>query len=160
MRRFALSLAVLALPSWHAGAQESKVSIPPEPTPHLSPAVGIHYGSPLRISVAVGVLADMSTRRNDGIIVMAEAGRQGNEVSAGYFRLLGRYGSGYSLRAAVVRTGDEPWNASPHTTYVGVEGHWMLIFGVGGRVGYLRRVSRSVLDPHDNLASVGLSIGW
>ena len=102
----------------------------------------------------------MSTRRNDGIIVMAEAGRQGNEVSAGYFRLLGRYGSGYSLRAAVVRTGDEPWNASPHTTYVGVEGHWMLIFGVGGRVGYLRRVSRSVLDPHDNLASVGLSIGW
>jgi hypothetical protein len=161
MHRFALSLVVLALPSLNAAAQEPKATppTPAEQTPHISPALGIHYGTPLRFSLAVGLLVDVSASRNDGVVLMAEPGREGNEVSAGYFRMLGRFGSGYSLRGAVLRTGGEPWNASPHTTYVGVEAHWMIVFGIGGRVGYLRRASRSVADPHDNLASVGISIG-
>jgi hypothetical protein len=155
MRQPALFLLLLAC-SARAGAQATPGT---DATVHISPALGIHYGTPLRISGTAGVLVDMQGNRNDGIVAVGELGQQGYEASAGYFRMLGRFGSGYSLRAAVVRTGGEPWNASPHTTYFGVEGHWMIAFGVGGRLGYLRRASRSVLDPHDNLASVGLSIG-
>ena len=130
-----------------------------EKTPNTSPAVGVHYGSPMRISLAGGVLVDMSAHRNDGVVAMAEAGQQGNELSVGYFRMLGRFGSGYSLRAAALRTAGEPWNASPNTTYAGIEAHWMIAFGVGARVGYLRRTSKRVDDAHDNLASIGILVG-
>jgi hypothetical protein len=156
MRRFALLLSSIVLLPVCAMAQDAPKD---EPTPRISPAFGVHYGTPLRISGAVGGLLDMSAHRNDGLILMLEPGQQGNEISAGYFRMLGNLGTGYSLRAALVRTGGEPWNASPHTTYVGIEAHWMLVFGIGGRVGYLRRASRSVSDPNENLASIGLSIG-
>jgi hypothetical protein len=161
MRTIALPLLVLALASRQARAQEP-TSTPraAEQTPHVSPAVGIHFGTPLRTSLSAGVMLDVSQKRNDGMIVMLEAGQGGNEVSAGYFRMWGKYGSGFSVRGAVVRTGDHPWNGSEHTTYVGVEGYWMLLFGVGGRVGYLRRASRSEVDPHNGLATAGVSIGW
>ena len=155
MRRFAGSLLLVVFGTLRAAAQDSSAAA----APRVSPAFGVHYGSPLRFSVAVGGLFDVSERRNDGVVVMLEQGQQGSEVSAGYFRLLGHFGSGYSLRAALVRTGDEPWNSSEHTTYVGVEAHWMIVFGVGGRLGFLRRASRSSVDPHDNLATVGISIG-
>lgn len=131
-----------------------------EPNPHVSPALGVHYGSPLRTSLAGGMLVDVSERRNDGVVVAAEVGQQGNEISLGYFRMFGRFGSGYSLRAAVLRTAGEPWNASPNTTYAGVEGHWMIAFGVGARVGYLHRTSKRVDDEHDSLVSMGISIGF
>ena len=52
-----------------AQAQEAT---PQEPTPHISPAVGVHYGSPLRASLAGGLLVDMSKHRNDGAIVALE----------------------------------------------------------------------------------------
>ena len=156
MRRFAFLLGWAATVPLCAGAQEAGR---PSSDPRISPALGVHYGSPLRLSVAAGVLVDMSEHRNDGLIVMAEPGLQGGELSVGYFRMLGRFGSGYTLRAAALRTRDEPWNASPNTTYAGAEAHLMVAFGVGARVGYLRRVSARVSDSHDNLASVGLSIG-
>ena len=156
MRRSVLSfLLVTALP---CGAAAQTVT-PTDRPMQISPAFGVHFGTPMRSSLALGILVDRSERTNDGMVFMLEPGQHGNEISAGYFRMLGRLGTGYSVRAAVLRTGDEPWNASPKTTYVGVEAHWMLIFGVGGRLGYLRRASRSVNDPHDNLASVGVSIG-
>ena len=156
MRRFDISLLFLAALPLYAAAQSNT---PSDRAPHVSPGFGVHFGTPMRSSVALGVLVDRSERLNDGVVVMLEPGQQGNEISAGYFRMLGRLGTGYSLRAAVLRTNGEPWNASPHTTYVGVEAHWMLLFGVGGRMGYLRRASRSVNEPHDNLASLGVSIG-
>ena len=156
MRRFAFLVGWTAVLPLCAGAQRSPA---PDSDPHISPAVGVHYGSPMRLSLAAGVLVDMSAHRNDGLIVMAEPGLQGNELSVGYFRMLGRFGSGYTLRAAALRTRDEPWNASANTTYAGVEAHLMVAFGVGARVGYLRRVSARVDDSHDNLASIGLSVG-
>src|SRR5205085_6804063 len=116
MRRTAL-LAVFLASTTRATAQGTP---DPEPTgTHVSPALGVHYGSPLRLSAAAGVLVDMAGHRNDGVVAMGELGQQGYEVSAGYFRMLGRFGSGYSLRLAAVRTNDDPWNASPNTTYVG-----------------------------------------
>ena len=156
MRRSVFLVGLAAVLPLCARAQNSRTM---EPTPHVSPAVGVHYGSPMRISLAGGVLVDMSERRNDGVVAAAEAGQQGNEVSVGYFRMLGRFGSGYSLRAAALRTTGEPWNASPNTTYAGVEGNLMIVFGVGARVGYLRRTSKRVDDAHDNLASIGILIG-
>ncbi len=157
MRRIVFLLALSLLAPIGAHGQDSPR---PEPNPHISPAVGIHYGSPMRFSAAGGLLIDMSEHRNDGVLVAVEVGQQGNEVSAGYFRMLGSLGSGYSLRLAAVRTAGEPWNASPNTTYAGVEAHWMIVFGVGARVGYLRRTSKaSGLEPHDNLASIGILIG-
>jgi hypothetical protein len=157
MRRTVLSLAVVVFAPALVRAQDSTRA---EPTPHISPAVGVHYGSPMRISAAGGLLVDMSQHRNDGVILAVEIGQHGREASAGYFRMLGRFGSGFSLRGAVLRTGDEPWNASANTTYAGAEASWMVAFGVGARVGYLRRASKSVgLDPHDNLATVSVGIG-
>jgi hypothetical protein len=151
-------LALVVIAPGIARGQETTRS--PEPTPHISPALGIHYGSPMRISLAGGVLMDMSEHRNDGVVVMIDVGQQGNEISAGYFRMLGRFGSGYSMRLAALRTVGEPWNASPNTTYVGAEASWMIAFGVGGRLGLLRRASKtSGLEPHDYVASIGVLIG-
>jgi hypothetical protein len=158
MRRTVLSLAVIVLAPSVARAQDTTGTL--EPTPHISPALGVHYGSPLRASLTGGLLVDMSQHRNDGLIVALEVGQQGNEVSAGYFRMLGRFGSGFSLRAAALRTAGEPWNATANTTYAGVEASWMIAFGVGARVGYLRRASKtSALDPKENLASLSVGIG-
>lgn len=156
MRRCAFLAILAAVLPFHAGAQAGPS---PDSDPHISPALGVHYGSPLRLSLAVGALVDASTHRNDGLLVLVEPGLQGSELSVGYFRMFGQLGSGYSLRAAALRTLGEPWNASPNTTYVGGEGQLMLVFGVGLRAGYLRRVSKRVDDSHDNLATVGLSIG-
>ena len=158
MLRSAVSLVLVALLPLCAAAQDT-ASVE-APSSHISPAFGAHFGTPLRVSFAVGALFDVSPHSNDGTVAMLEVGREGSEVSAGYFRTIGRFGSGYSLRGAVVRTAGEPWNASEHTTYFGVEAHWMLAFGVGGRVGFLRRTSESVDDPHNTLVSASFSIGY
>lgn len=124
----------------------------------LWPALGLHYGSPLRFSGVLGVAVDLTPRTNDALLVLAEPGQHGYEFSLGYLRMLGQFGSGYSLRASVLRTDGEPWKANPNTTYVGAEAQWMLVFAVGGRAGVYRRVS-GVTGEHDTLATVGLSIG-
>jgi hypothetical protein len=157
MLRFAALLSLIALP---LAAQEPTSTPGSDPGPHVSPALGLHYGSPLRMSGTIGMLIDRSGKKNDGAIVVGEIGQQGTQFSLGYFRMFGWFGSGYSLRGTVLRTFDEPWNATEHTTYAGVELHGMLIFGVGGRVGFLRRTSHSSTDPHETLVPVGISIGF
>ena len=159
MLRFAVVLSLVALPIVARG-QSSTTPAGTETGPNISPAIGVHYGSPLRASGALGVLVDLNGKKNDGLIGMAEYGQQGGQFSLGYFRMFGWFASGYSARATVVRTGSDPWNAAPHTTYVGGELHGMLIFGVGGRVGFLRRTSHGTGDSHDNLVPVGISIGF
>jgi hypothetical protein len=129
------------------------------PSPRLVPAFGVHYGTPMRFSVSAGGALDMSDRGNQGIVAVVEQGQHGNELSAGYYRMVGRFGSGFSLRAAVMRTSGEPWNANPHTTYVGAEAHLQVILGVGGRAGFMRRASRVVNGSHDDIVTLGISIG-
>ncbi|MEO6528050.1 MAG: hypothetical protein ABIP93_15625 [Gemmatimonadaceae bacterium] len=156
MRRLALPTLLVALLPLCAAAQTGRDSAQ---FVHVSPAIGIHYGAPLRLSLAAGGLFDMRGKRNDGIIVMAEPGMGGAELSLGYFRRH-RFGKGYSFRAAGIRTGENPWNTSARSTYLGAEAHWMLLAGVGGRVGFFRRVSGSSSDGlRDNLASFGVSVG-
>jgi hypothetical protein len=125
----------------------------------LVPAFGVHYGTPMRFSVSAGGALDLSRHGNEGVLALIEQGQHGNELSAGYYRMLGRFGSGFSLRAAVLRTSGEPWNADPHTTYVGAEAHLMVFLGVGGRVGFMRRASSVVNGTRDNIVTLGVSIG-
>jgi hypothetical protein len=159
MHRFGLSvLLVLSLPLV-AGAQATTA----DDTTHfvrISPAVGVHYGTPLRLSLAAGGLFDFNGGRNDGVIAMGEMGQRGGQLSVGYFRSL-RFGQGYDLRAAVLRTSDDPWKAAENSTYVGVEGHLMFLVGVGGRAGWFRRVTAaSGQKAYDNVGMFGVSIGF
>ena len=126
---------------------------------NISPAVGFHYGVPLKLSVAAGGLFDFRGRYDDGIIAMGEMGQGGAEVSIGYFRMI-RFGQGFDARFAGLRTGIEPRNAAPETTYLGAEAHVMFLLGVGGRVGWFRRVSAySGAKSYDNVGSFGVSLG-
>jgi hypothetical protein len=141
-----------------AGARAQSGAGPGAP-PLVSPSIGLHYGGPLRTSLALGLLVDVSEQRNESFVVAGEVGQQGNELSVGIQKMRGQFGSGYSLRAVALRTRDEPWKASPYTTYVGAEAHLMIAFGVGGRVGLLRRITKQVDTEHDNVMSFGVLIG-
>jgi hypothetical protein len=126
---------------------------------HISPAVGFHYGIPLRFSVAAGGLFDFRGSHNDGIIAMGEMGQGGAEASIGYFRMI-RFGQGFDVRLAGIRTGPDPRSAAPETTYLGAEAHLMFLLGVGGRVGWFRRASAySGSRTYDNVGSFRVSIG-
>jgi hypothetical protein len=156
MRQLALSVLLVALLPLCAAAQAGRDSAQ---FARVSPAVGIHYGVPMKLSVSAGGLFDLRGKRNDGMIAMIEQGLGGTELSIGYF-LRHRFGQGYSLRAAGIRTLEKPWNASSRTTYLGGEAHWMLIAGAGGRIGFFRRVSGTSSEGlQSNLLTVGLSIG-
>jgi hypothetical protein len=159
MHRLALSaLLIVFLPSV-AAAQATT----PDDTSHfvrISPAVGLHYGAPLRLSLAAGGLFDFNGGRNDGVVAMGEMGQRGGQFSVGYFRSL-RFGQGFDVRTAVLRTADDPWKAAESTTYVGVEGNLMFLVGVGGRVGWLRRVTAANgPKSYDNVGLFGVSIGF
>jgi hypothetical protein len=156
MRRLAFPvLCIVLLPLCAAAQSERDTAY----VMNVSPAIGIHYGMPLRLSIAAGGLFDMRGRRNDGIIAMVEQGQGGTEISLGYFQRH-RFGQGFSLRLAGVRTREEAWNASERTSYLGAEAHWMLLAGVGGRAGWLRRVSgKSGQGLDDNVWTLGISIG-
>jgi hypothetical protein len=147
-------LAIVVLLPGAARAQREDAT-----SSRLVPAFGVHYGTPMRFSVSAGGALDLSDRRNEGVLAVVEQGQHGNEVSAGYYRMIGRFGSGFSVRAAALRTSGEPWNADPHTTYVGAEAHLMVILGVGGRAGFMRRASRVVNGSHDSIVTLGISIG-
>lgn len=127
--------------------------------PRLVPAFGLHYGTPMRFSVSAGGALGLNERGSAGVIALAEQGQHGSELSAGYYRMRGRFGSGFSLRGAVLRTGGEPWDANPHTTYVGAEAHLMVLLGVGGRVGFMRRASQLSTGSHDSIVTLGVSVG-
>ena len=71
-----------------------------------------------------------------------------------------RFGQGFDVRFAGLHTGIEPRNAAPETTYLGAEAHVMFLLGVGGRVGWFRRVSAySGTKTYDNVGSFGVSLG-
>jgi hypothetical protein len=156
MRRLAFLALLFALLPLGAAAQT------PDDTTHfvhISPAIGVHYGAPLRLSIAAGGLFDFFGGRNDGVVAMGEMGQSGGQFSIGYFRML-RFGQGFDVRAAVLRTSDDPWNAAESATYLGAEAHLMFLVGVGGRVGWFRRVTAvSGPKPYDNVGMFGVSIG-
>ena len=156
MRRTVHLAALLFIVPLGARAQSTTG---PGASPLVSPAIGLHYGGPLRTSLALGLLVDVSEQRNASIVVAGEVGQQGNALGVGIQKMRGQFGSGYSLRGVVLRTRDEPWKATPYSTYVGAEASLMVAFGVGGRVGYLRRITTQVDSEHENVMSFGVLIG-
>lgn len=155
MRRLAIPVLLVVLLASRVEAQTPQDS----GYVKISPAVGVHYGTPLKWSVAAGGLFDFRGPHNDGVIAMAEMGQGGAEASVGYFRMM-RFGQGFDVRLAGIRTSPEPRNAAPETTYLGAEAHLMFLLGVGGRVGVYRRASPySGEKTYDNLVAFGVSIG-
>ncbi len=156
MRRLAFAALLVVMLPLRAAAQT------PDDTTgylHISPAVGFHYGIPLKFSVAAGGLFDFRGRHDDGIIAMGEMGQGGAEASIGYFRMI-RFGQGFDVRLAGIRTGPDPRSAAPETTYIGAEAHVMFLLGVGGRIGWFRRASPYVAPKtYDNVGSFRVSIG-
>lgn len=164
MRRLALSCLLLLVLPLRAIAQQPTASgaVPERPdggtSPRVTPAFGLHYGSPMRISGAVGVIIDLNKKNLDGILLLVEPGQRGIGFSTGYLHTFGKFGSGASVRATALHTYEDPWEANPQTTYLGGELHWMAVIGIGGRAGLFRRV-RGTPGAHDTLATLGLSIG-
>ncbi|PYP80917.1 MAG: hypothetical protein DMD35_03685 [Gemmatimonadetes bacterium] len=156
MRRLALPALLVVMLPLRAAAQT------PDDTTgyvHISPAVGFHYGVPLKISVAAGGLFDFRGPHDDGVIAMAEMGQGGGELSIGYFRMI-RFGQGFDVRLAGLRTLPDPRSAAPETTYLGAEAHVMFLLGVGGRIGYFRRATPySGPNTYDNVGSFRVSVG-
>jgi hypothetical protein len=157
MRRFAIPALLVVLLPLYAAAQAPDDST--RGYVHISPAVGFAYGIPLKFSVSAGGLFDFRGPHNDGVIAMGEMGQGGGEVSIGYFRMM-RFGQGFDVRLAGIRTGPDPRSAAPETTYLGAEAHVMFVLGVGGRVGWFRRASPySGTNTYDNVGSFRVSIG-
>lgn len=159
MRRLAFLLLLALMTPLAASAQGDDPSASRrELSPRISPAFGLHYGSPLRLSGALGVIIDLDKKSLDGILLVAEPGQKGIEFSTGYLKMIGRFGSGVSIRASALHTYDDPWEANPRTTYLGGEVHWMVVLGVGGRAGLFKRASGTP-GAHDTLGTIGFSIG-
>ena len=159
MRRLAFLALLVVMVPLRAAAQDADRTPDDSGYVHISPAVGVHYGTPLRLSVAAGGLFDFRGPHNDGVIAMAEMGQGGAEASIGYFRMIS-FGQGFDIRLAGIRTGPDPRNAAPETTYLGAEAHLMFLLGVGGRIGFFRRASPySGSNTYDNVGSFGVSIG-
>ena len=159
MRQLAFLLLLALLAPLAAAAQGADTTASRrEVSPRISPAFGLHYGSPLRLSGALGVIIDLDKKSLDGILLVAEPGQKGIEFSTGYLKMIGRFGSGISVRASALHTYDDPWEANPRTTYLGGEVHWMVVLGVGGRAGLFKRASGTP-GKHDTLATLGFSIG-
>ena len=49
----------------------------------MTPAFGLHYGSPMRISGAAGVIIDLNTHSLDGILLLTEPGQLAVHEAAG-----------------------------------------------------------------------------
>jgi hypothetical protein len=164
MHRLVISAALGLLLPLCAAAQQSDSAASTAPvrseplSPRITPAIGLHYGSPMRLSGALGIIVDLNRKTLDGILVVVEPGQKGIEYSVGYLRTIGRFGSGISARASVLHTFDEPWDADPRTNYVGGELHWMVALGVGGRAGLFKRVGKGE-GTHETLTTLGFSIG-
>ena len=156
MHRLSLSALLCVLLPLGAAAQQTEAPRPLDPK--ITPAFGLHYGNPARISAAFGIIVDLDPRSRDGLLLLVEPGQKAAEASVGYLRMIGHFGSGFSVRGALLRTGSEPWEANANSTYVGAELHWMVVLAIGGRAGLYRRVSGAP-GSHDGMATVGFSIG-
>lgn len=100
---------------------------------------GIHYGVPLKWSVALGYVLP-GEYRDWQPFVGAEPGIGGWRAGLGATKWTNELGGGYVMRASVLRTGKRAWRAPSGATFVGPEFQFMPIFAIGARVGGFVRV--------------------
>ena len=135
------------------------------PRTHVLPALGLHVGTPQKISVALGVVLgeDWQQAGHDhsrNVALFAEPGLGAGRVSLAYVdHGYARFGSGYGVAATVLRTWKEPWNVRPSTTFVGGELLlWPIVF-IGPRIGLFRSVSTGT-NPDKWFVSFDFGIGY
>jgi len=151
--RFRLTLAALFV----AGATSLRAQRAPNDTAtrfHVLPALGVQFGSPQKVSAALGIVVgeDFVSEGRDhsrNIALFAEPGLAGGRASLAYVSHgYGSFGSGFGLAATVLRTWKNPWQIDPDQTYVGGEVLlWPILF-VGPRIGLLRNVSTVETSRH------------
>lgn len=98
------------------------------------PVFGVHYGTPLKWSALLG-LGLTTTDGNSVAFLAGEPGIGGWRVSAGYLRMTGNLGNGWSIRASVLRSTQRAWRVSPHASFAGVEVQFSPVFALGPRLG-------------------------
>ena len=132
MRRMVSALAVLALLPTFLGAQTAR---PPIRSGFLG---GIHVGTPAIVSLAVGGYREVSrnpaTEYTQDVFALLEPGVNAGRVSVGYGDAYGTFGTGWTMRASLLRT----WRRE-NANYVGAEASAMAL-GFGARLGIFRRV--------------------
>lgn len=94
---------------------------------------GVHYGIPLKWSALLGLGLHVGEGRT--AFLAGEPGIGGWRVSAGYARMTTTLGTGFSVRASLLRTEQRAWRAPPDTHFAGVEVQLFPLFALGPRIG-------------------------
>jgi len=130
------------------------------PHMHVIPAIGIHAGTPQKVSAALGVGLGVEWQRNGrdhsrNVVLFAEPGLSAGRASVAYVDQ-GRFGSGFGIAATVLRTWEDPWIARQNITFVGGDILlWPIVF-MGPRIGVFRRVAG---DPSSKKWFLSLDLG-
>lgn len=115
------------------------------PRVHVIPAIGIHAGTPQKLSGAIGVGLGVEWQKNGrdhsrNVALFAEPGLSAGRASLAYVDN-GRFGSGFGVAATVLRTWKEPLTVKPNMTYAGGDILlWPIVF-MGPRIGVFRRIA-------------------
>jgi hypothetical protein len=118
--------------------------------------VGVHYGVPLKWSVALA--APLPGGTTDGRpFVAAEPGIGGWRAGLGYARMTSDLGSGYVARATFLRTTGKTWRATQQSSFAGAEFQFMPLFGLGARLGGFFRIGKR--GEQRGLLTADISLG-
>ena len=141
--------AALALSAAAAHAQACRGCSPEDTMPrtHVLPALGIHVGTPQKVSAALGVVVGEEWQRNGrdhsrNVALFAEPGLSAGRASIAYVdHGYGSFGSGYGIAATILRTWKDPWTVKDNMTYIGGEVLlWPVVFA-GPRVGLFHQIA-------------------
>ena len=135
-----LKLSVVAAICLSAGIATAGAQSPPR-VPLLTSGWmgGIHYGVPVKWSMALGYVLP-ATHDDWQPFAAAEPGIGGWRASLGALRTTNELGGFYVLRISSLRTSKKAWRAAQSTTFVGPECQFVPIFAIGLRVGGFLRV--------------------
>ncbi len=95
---------------------------------------GIHYGVPLKWSLAFGYVLP-GEYKDWQPITAAELGIGGWRAGLGALKMTNELGGSYVMRAGVLHTDTKAWRAPHQATYLGTDFQLMPIFALGVRVG-------------------------
>jgi hypothetical protein len=115
------------------------------PRMHIIPALGIHAGTPQKVSAAIGVGLGVEWTKDGhdhsrNVALFVEPGLSAGRASLAYVDN-GKFGSGFGIAGTVLRTWKEPWTVKPNMTYVGGDILlWPIVF-MGPRIGVFRRIA-------------------
>ena len=135
------------------------------PRSHVFPALGLHVGTPQKVSAALGVVVGQEWHKNGhdhsrNIALFAEPGIGAGRLSVAFMdHGYGTFGSGYGLAASFIRTWKDPWTVQPNVSYVGGDLIlWPILF-VGPRIGLFHVVGKSNVSDKW-FVSIDFGIGY